>query len=229
MVCLPVRAVNREAFKVVHLLKPGEWFDAKAIFHNFVANVLLALVTAVVLMLWSYLQGQSGPWVVIAGIAGGAAAMFALREIKQFMRRRQKESDDHEPVVSPIEAGERLFGKTNEREQALLATVRRLEDELRHAKDDSRRLDMVRARISEHAERGRSITTCGDMRVWLSAARQLVLGIAPRMLSKFACAYPSGRDDEQLRHPDIQKLEEAIASLRVIECNLRPEHLAKVA
>ena len=55
-----------------------------AIAQNLVGSVIWWLLPAfvpVVLMLWAYLQAQSGPWIVALGVASSGAALFLRREL----------------------------------------------------------------------------------------------------------------------------------------------------
>lgn len=55
------------------------------VLHGVVGNVIFASVLGVGAMLWSYIQGQSGPWIVIAGVSAFGAVLWVVRQLLAFV------------------------------------------------------------------------------------------------------------------------------------------------
>lgn len=64
-------------------MNPSKWLrdNWNAIVHNVIAGLLTAGVAAALLMLWSYIQGHTGPWIVALGIFSIAATLWLRREL----------------------------------------------------------------------------------------------------------------------------------------------------
>lgn len=63
------------------MFRQGGWFDLKAIAHGVLSSAIFAGIAAAVVMLWSYLIGQSGPQITATGLVVGAASLWTYRQL----------------------------------------------------------------------------------------------------------------------------------------------------
>jgi hypothetical protein len=77
------------------------WLDPKPIFHNVVSNFIwlgIVLIAGLIIAFWSYLKGQSGPWIAIAGMGAGGTCLYLIAAGLSVRQRWQQSAVANSPL-----------------------------------------------------------------------------------------------------------------------------------